>query len=400
MRHRLIPAALAASGAVLLLASTALAATPTWVTVPSVNPSATTNFLNAVAARTASDAWAVGQFQATGDDAGLQILAERWNGTSWQQVPTPNIVQQDERLLGVSASGPSDAWAVGNTNRISFASHDALAAHWDGTAWTIAATPAAENGGRLASLYDVADLSPANAWAVGQGKDARPLAEHWDGTTWSVVPVPVPTVPSGTGFANAVLSSISAVSPTDIWAVGTTTAIQGTSVVKFTLAEHYNGTAWSIVKTVNTTEPTGLTDVTAISANNAWAVGNGFNNVHDTSASAANKAVIEHWNGTSWSMVAAPSGLISIAAISAASATDIWAVGGRLDTSGTNPVVVTVGLHWNGTAWSVVASPTGSDPSTSVSGLSALPSGEVWAAGISNPPGTDNFNTFTAHHAP
>src|SRR5207342_400104 len=136
---------------------------------------------------------------------------------------------------------------------------------WNGTAWTITTTPAAASGGRLASLHDVADLSPASAWAVGQGKDARPLAEHWDGT------------------------------------------------------------AWSIVKTANTTEPTGLSGVTAISATNAWAVGTGFNNVHDTSASVANKAVIEHWNGTAWSIVTSPAGLISADRISAASATDIWA---------------------------------------------------------------------------
>src|SRR6185312_8301447 len=227
MRHRLIPVALAAGASLALLAGTAMAATPTWTVVPSVNPSATT--LNAVSARTATDAWAVGQFPGAGEDAGSQIFAERWNGTQWQQVPTTNIVRQDERLLGVSASGPDDAWAVGNTNSISAASHDTLAAHWNGTAWTITPTPAAASGGRLASLYDVADLSPASAWAVGQGKDARPLAEHWDGT------------------------------------------------------------AWSMVKTANTAEPTGLSGVTAISANNALAVGNGFNNVHDTSASVANK---------------------------------------------------------------------------------------------------------------
>ncbi|HYA51865.1 MAG TPA: hypothetical protein VEG33_11895, partial [Streptosporangiaceae bacterium] len=285
MRHRLIPAALAAGGSLALFAGTAMAATAPWTVVPSVNPSATT--LNAVSARTATDAWAVGQFPGAGDDAGAQIFAERWNGTQWQQTPTTNIVRQDERLLGVSASGPNDVWAVGNTNVISAASHDTLAAHWDGAAWTIVPTPDAASHGRLASLYDVADFSPTNAWAVGQGKDAGPLAEHWNGTAWSVVPVPTPTVPSGTSFANAVLSKISAVSPTDIWAVGTTTAIQGTSVVRFTLAMHYNGTAWSIVKTANLAEPTGLSGVTAISANNAWAVGNGFNNVHDTSASVA-----------------------------------------------------------------------------------------------------------------
>ena len=99
MRHRLIPAALAAGASLALLAGTAMAATPTWTVVPSVNPSATT--LNAVSARTATDAWAVGQFPGAGEDAGSQIFAERWNGTQWQQVPTTNIVRQDERLLGV-----------------------------------------------------------------------------------------------------------------------------------------------------------------------------------------------------------------------------------------------------------------------------------------------------------
>jgi hypothetical protein len=311
--------------------------------VPSVNPSATT--LNAVFARTAADAWAVGQFPGAGDDAGAQIFAERWNGTQWQQAPTTNIVGQDERLLGVSASGPNDAWAVGNTNSISAASHDTLAAHWDGTAWTIVPTPAAASGGRLASLYDVADLGPANAWAVGQGKDARPLAEHWDGTAWSVVPVPVPAVPSGTGFANAVLSKISAVSPTDIWAVGTTTAIQNVNkaVTRFTLAMHYNGTAWSIVTS--------------------------------------------------------PAGLISVDRISAASATDIWASGqAPQQTIGGAPVPVAKTLHWNGTAWSAMPGPTGSDPNTAVIGLSALPSGEAWAVGATF--SATAAAAFIAHHTP
>ena len=125
MRHRLIPTALAAGASLALLAGTAMAATPTWTVVPSVNPSATT--LNAVSARTATDAWAVGQFPGAGEDAGSQIFVERWNGTQWQQAPTSNIVRQDERLLGVSASGPDDAWAVGNTNSISAAILDSVA---------------------------------------------------------------------------------------------------------------------------------------------------------------------------------------------------------------------------------------------------------------------------------
>src|SRR6201989_3673397 len=110
MRHRLIPVALAAGASLALLVGTAMAPTPPWTVVPSLNPAATT--LNDVSARTATDAWAVGQFPGTGEDAGSQIFAERWNGTQWQQAPTTNIVGQDERLLGVSASRPKHAWAV------------------------------------------------------------------------------------------------------------------------------------------------------------------------------------------------------------------------------------------------------------------------------------------------
>jgi len=80
MRHRLIPAALAAGASLALLAGTAMAATPAWTVVPSVNPSATT--LNDVSARTATDAWAVGQFPGAGEDAGAQIFAELMDGAS------------------------------------------------------------------------------------------------------------------------------------------------------------------------------------------------------------------------------------------------------------------------------------------------------------------------------
>jgi hypothetical protein len=139
--------------------------------------------------------------------------------------------------------------------------------------------------------------------------------------------------------------------------------------------------------------------VTAISANNVWAVGNGFNNVHDTSASVANKAVIEHWNGTAWSIVASPAGLISVDRISAASATDIWASGqAPQQTIGGVPVPVARTLHWNGTAWSVLPGPTGSDPNTAVTGLSALPSGEAWAAGATF--SVTAAAAFIAHHTP
>ena len=50
--------------AMLLAWGTAASAAPGWAVVPSVDPSAGTNVLNAVAVRSSSDAWAVGHFTA------------------------------------------------------------------------------------------------------------------------------------------------------------------------------------------------------------------------------------------------------------------------------------------------------------------------------------------------
>jgi hypothetical protein len=84
---------LPAVAAALALASPALAA-PAWVITPTVNPSplkvAFSNVLNAVGARTSTDAWAVGNFLGPNDDDGQVMLTEHWNGSAWSQVPTPN----------------------------------------------------------------------------------------------------------------------------------------------------------------------------------------------------------------------------------------------------------------------------------------------------------------------
>jgi hypothetical protein len=70
---------LPAVGAAIALAGPALAA-PAWVITPTVNPSpqkvAFSNVLNAVDARTSTDAWAVGNFLGPGEDDGQVMLAE------------------------------------------------------------------------------------------------------------------------------------------------------------------------------------------------------------------------------------------------------------------------------------------------------------------------------------
>jgi len=90
--------------------------------------------------------------------------------------------------------------------------------------------------------------SATDAWAVGWARDLDKFATyhsvtlHWDGTSWSQVPNPDPFGGDG---GTSQLFAVSAVSPTDTWAVGTCTCL-GTDTNQ-TLIMHWDGTAWSQV---------------------------------------------------------------------------------------------------------------------------------------------------------
>jgi hypothetical protein len=380
-RYRSVLAALPA--AALLLAASPASAGLTWKVVPTPNPSAAVNRLNGVAARTATDAWAVGSFTGADADAeGQQMLTERWDGTQWRQVPAPSVPHQDETLNAVSAGSADEAWAVGTTRVVSAAARSPLAVHWNGASWTIVPVPNT-TGGSKSMFNGVATLGPDNAWAVGRGKDAHPLVEHWDGTSWTIAAVPAPPVPSGWTFAGATLTGISARSATDIWAVGSVTANRDVSTQTRTLALHYDGTSWKITPTpsnASLTVDTVLNAVTAVAPNDVWSVGR-FSTIDGTTV--PNALVVQHWNGTAWSSVTVPAFQGGLNGVAARSATDVWAVGDFSDSTGTTPVARTLTLHWNGSAWSKVDSPNGGSGDSIVNGVSATPGGgDVWAAGF------------------
>ena len=362
--------------AMLLAWATAASAAPGWTVVPTVDPSASTNVLNGVAVRGPADAWAVGPFTAPDqDDDGLNMLTERWNGSSWAQVAAPAVLHQDESLLAVGASSASDAWAVGFTKQVGFAGRFPLAVHWNGRSWAIVPTPTL-TGGAKSTLNGVVAFTPTNAWAVGKGRNGAALAERWNGTTWSVVPVPTPV-----GAASSQLSGISALSPSNIWAVGSVATVVGTTVQTRTLVEHWNGTAWGVVPSRNAASSNLLTGVAAVAGSNVWAVGY---TITTDGTNQPDKTLIEHWNGSAWSVVASPSPASNdtLSGVAARSAGDVWAVGTRQDRSGAIPIDRTLTEHWNGSAWSVVASPNVGGNDNLLNGVGAT-SGDVWTVGSS-----------------
>jgi hypothetical protein len=262
MYHKRWALAGAAVTALSVLAGLAMAAPAAaaagWTRV-SVPQTGNNTELNAVSARTSTDAWAVGvQFGAAGQTPPPPV-AYRWTGSAWSLTATPSL-GVNAGLNAVSASSASDAWAVGFTLPSGYRVRQPLYEHWNGSAWSVVSGPGL-------GLNGVADLSPANAWAVG----IRGTVEHWNGTAWSNVAVPSPN-PSYPAGAN--LNAITAISASDIWAVG---SFYNASFTISAFALHYNGTAWSVTVLPQpaVTGPSSpiLHGVTAVASNNVWAVG-------------------------------------------------------------------------------------------------------------------------------
>jgi len=208
---------------------------------------------------------------------------------------------------------------------------------------------------RLVFTFFCSGLAAVLAGALG----VAPAAAAAKGL--HVVPSPV--------INNSCLSGAAVIAPNDVWAVGD--QAQGSSFN--TLIEHWDGTSWAVTPSPKLPQGSALTGVTAPAPDNAWAVG------FDGGSA---DALVEHWDGTSWSVVASPAfaGVsISNGAISADSATDVWAVGFLASSSTTSE---NVSLHWDGTRWAVVPSPNPNPQGNNGLGaVAAVSATDVWAAG-------------------
>src|SRR2546427_8626105 len=84
------------------------------------------------------------------------------------------------------------------------------------------------------------------------------------------------------------LAAVDVSSPTDAWAVGDAGGV--------TLAERWDRGAWATVPAATPGDASRLLGVTALSADDAWAVGSWDQGAED-------HGLIEHWNGQAWTQV-------------------------------------------------------------------------------------------------
>ncbi len=299
------------------LASTRVNSTGSaWRHVPSPNPGTVINALNGVAVVSSRQAWAVGDYLNV--KGPYHTLAEHWNGTVWKQVRSPDPGTVSNFLRGVAATSAASAWAVGYYASSRGGPDLALIERWNGTAFKQVPSPEPSTSDN--QLTGVAATSSTNAWAVGSyanGSSEQTLILHWNGSAWNQVPSPNPSPAGGSNE----LTGVAATSSTNAWAVGD---YRNSSGVAQTLTLHWNGATWSQVPSPNPGIPgfATLNGMTATSSANAWAVGGYIN------SSGNGQTLILRWNGTAWKQVHSPSpGPSVLSGVAAASATNIWAVG-------------------------------------------------------------------------
>ncbi len=240
----------------------------------------------------------------------------------------------------------------------------------------------ARSVGYYTFLSGLAAASPDDVWAVGSvgGNPSYPLVEHWDGERWSVVPSP--------RLLGAELGGVDVVSGTDIWAVGADTGAR-------TLIEHWDGRRWSVLPSPNFVQRTWkhnvLAAVSGTAPEDVWAVGW----TGDGSGRRA-RALIEHWDGSSWSLVTSPhvdSKQVVLYDVASLGHDDVWAVGQQR----IGPSTRTLVLHWDGSAWSVVQTPNPEWAFESLWGVAGVGPDDVWAVGRASDQGLVSLHPIVMH---
>ena len=324
----------------------------------------THQYLRDIDALAPDDIWAVGEYHDENNYTPDTAYTMRWNGVQWAVIPTPPIPGGAE-LNGVDAISPNDVWAVGHCPSCGMTS---LALHWDGVQWSRVDTPDPPG---FITLYDVVALAPNNVWAVGANDGLHStVVMNWDGNAWSIVPSP-----NGGGFGDDnVLTSVTAVSSTDIWAVGYIYPKGGTPT---TLAIHWNGSQWTLVTTPNPGNYfRSLYGVSALAPNDVWAVG-----MYSSNSGETYLPLFLHWNGSVWVHVPSPEfGDYNVLnAVYAIAPNDVWAVG--TSAACNFCFFETLTMHWDGTQWSRHDSPNGFRDLNRLYGVVATSSENVWAVG-------------------
>lgn len=242
----------------------------------------------------------------------------------------------------------SNCIAVGSYNNV-FGRQEAQIKSGDGLSWSEVAAPAPA-GATASTLGGVTCTSSSFCMAVGSYEDEKDewktFAMRWNGSAWTVS-----TTPNPSGAPYSWLSGVSCSSATSCRAVGSYLN-EGDEERAQSLT--WNGSSWSIATVPVPSDAIGtqLGAVACTSASHCAAVGS------YQRGEGGSKTLIVTWNGSAWSLAASPSvpeaSGNDLGDVACASASNCMAVGAYETTT---EAVRPIAMRWDGTAWSIIAVP-------------------------------------------
>jgi hypothetical protein len=334
--------------------------------------------LAAVSATSSRAAWIIGS------------VAWRWDGSRWENEPLPKVGNFE--LDSVASLGRADAWAVGSRDSDTRIQSQALVEHWDGLRWSVAGLPSLHTSVLLA----VSGSGPGNVWAAGatfrgrrlgrvSDRGTRPLLLHWDGASWRRVSIPW-------ARPGLELDKVVATGPSNVWVVSTGSQGNGKTAVGPIAVEHWNGTRWRSVSA-----PFGSRDsiagFSATAWDDAWAVGS----YRQRGSASYSHPLAAHWDGEQWRVEPVPNrpgqNSAALADITVLRPDDAWAIGQSQRVAwrhdgGSVWAPVALLEHWDGRSWSIM--PGVAPVSWWATSITATNDGSAWATGDCG------YNTFVA----
>jgi hypothetical protein len=178
------------------------------------------------------------------------------------------------------------------------------------------------------------------------------------------------------------LNGVWAVSSDQAWAVGNSW--------NQPIIGQWNGHAWNLVDVPTDGRADRLSAV-ASSAGAAWAVGGSY---ADGNGNGATKGLIYAWDGSAWNLVThpePPGSHYSFHDLVVFSPRDVWVVGTTWSPDDDGPAEdagpVPLFEHWDGSRWLIVEGP--DVGSSNVSAIAVGPGGDLWAVGTRFMAGVD-----------
>jgi hypothetical protein len=266
-------------------------------------------------------------------------------------------------LHAASARGPSSAWAVGTSE----GGTKTFIVRWTGSNWSVIPSP---SPGEENLLTSVSAVSSTDVWAAGMMATPRtvvhedePLLLHWDGRAWTEAPFIEGAQP---------LVSVKAVAQDDVWVGG-----------ELVFLAHFDGTSWVPVPHPDLEEGA-IHAIDATGPHDVW-----FTGVHEAEGGAGEIPLVERWDGARISVVPTPLEVGESGAlwgIEVLSPTDVWVVGDKGEEGATETLIE----HWDGSEWTIVPSPNPGTDFNELSAVAAVASDDVYAAGTYSTAGIEH----------